>query len=142
MKMILGVVGAFVVLSVFVSLSLGIRYYTANLRGKVDAQERRLSGPMRLAAYNYFFDLCVAVQGHEASLDALHRELDVTNDTKEQVRIRTNITGLESYRSRSIAQYNQDARKDYTIGQFRDTDLPYQIPPVEYTKGVKTICAY
>jgi hypothetical protein len=57
----------------------------------------------------------------------------------DKQRVQTNITGQLTARSRGVAQYNADARKDYTIGQFRASDLPYELP-VEYSKGSRTSC--
>src|SRR3546814_2987104 len=44
------------------------RYYTAEIRGVVGAEERIQSAPSRIAAYDRFFDLCAAIQGHEGTI--------------------------------------------------------------------------
>ena len=136
---IFSVLGLILIIGVVVGVWI-VRYYSADVRGKVTARETILSGPSRIAAYNYFFNLCSAIQGHERALDALTNELDQTTLEKDRSRVISNITGLTSQRARSIAQYNVDARKDYTIGQFRDLSLPYQLPFIEYKKGVYTSC--
>ena len=115
------------------------RYFTADVRGRIDAQEIRKAGPLRVAAYNHFFNLCASVQGLEASLEAQEAQLAVTESGKDRERVRSNIAGLTAERERSIRQYNADARKDYTIGQFRDSDLPYQLPTSHY-EGGRTSC--
>ena len=115
------------------------RYFTADVRGRIDAQEIRKAGPLRVAAYNHFFDLCASVQGLEAGLEAQQAQLAVTESSKDRERVRSNIAGLTSERERAIRQYNADARKDYTIGQFRDSDLPYQLPTSHY-EGGRTSC--
>jgi hypothetical protein len=52
------------------------------------------------------------------------------------------LTGVKGARHQAIAKYNQDVLKDYTEGQFKDRDLPYQIPDTNYPeKGGKTVCA-
>lgn len=139
---VVGALGAFLVL---IALTIGgvwaFRWYTAEFRGKLDAREEILSGPQRIGAYNHFFNLCASVQGNEASLDALRDELaSYEPGTKDYSRTLTNITGVRATRARSIAQYNADAAKDYTIGQFRDLDLPFELSTADYTGEVKTQC--
>lgn len=118
---------------------LGWRYVIAGPKGAVEAREQILSGATRIAAYNHFFDLCAAVQSYEGALAASMMELE-TAAPNDQARIRTNITGLTAQRTRAIAQYNADARKDYTIGQFRSLALPFQLSAAPYVKGVTTPC--
>lgn len=106
--------------------------------GKGEARKTINSGDFRITAYNRFFDLCASVQGLEGQLDAQKALLpDTTGDTRD--RILTNIAGIEGARAQAIAQYDADARKDYTIGQFRSNNLPYQLPVGAYTGG-RTSC--
>lgn len=116
-------------------------YYTADVRGRIQANEQIKSGANRIAQYDHFFNLCAGVQTNEASLDAQNEQLAQATSDKEKERIRTNIAGLTTARAEGINQYNADARKNYTDGQFRDSDLPYQIPTTSY-KGVRTSCGY
>ena len=104
-----------------------IRYYTAPIRGTVGAYEQIQSAPMRITAYNHFFDLRAAVQGYDGQLEAMRKSLEENPSKKEKERIVATIAGIEGARARAVAQYNADAQKDYTIGQFRDANLPYQI---------------
>lgn len=115
------------------------RWVTAEPRGKLQAREAIQSGDFRIAAYNHFYDLCASVQAVEATLDASMTELE-TAPADDKQRIRTNITGLIGQRARSIAEYNVDARKSYTAGQFRATDLPYQLDSAAFQKGTRTLC--
>lgn len=135
MKIFLASLGLIIGLAVLVGGGWAIRYYTAEVRGVVGAEEQIQSAPSRIANYNYFFDLCAAIQGHEASLGAQARQLDQVTTERERNRILANIAGLEGQRARSIARYNQDARKEYTRGQFRDSQLPYQL-----SEGADTSC--
>lgn len=105
---------------------LGWRYVIAGPKGQVEAREQILSGANRIQAYNHFFDLCAAVQTYEASIAAQRAELQ-TAAAADRERLNTNITALTAQRARAINQYNADARKDYTIGQFRDLSLPFQL---------------
>lgn len=136
--MVLGGLAAFVVVIVGV---YAIQYYTADARGRVAANEVVKSGASRLTNYNMFFDRCAAIQGHEGTLDALRDELKTATLDGDKARINANITGVSSQRAQSIAQYNQDALK-WTSGQFRDAELPYQIPTGAYDGKAKTTCAF
>ena len=117
-----------------------IRYYTAAPKGIITAQEQIQSAPSRIGAYNYFFDLCSAIQANEVQLDALYAEREVVTTDRNRSRVNASITGVTAERGRGIARYNTDARKDYTIGQFRDSNLPYQLPVTEYKVGGRTSC--
>ena len=109
------------------------RWVTARPSGALGARETILSGEFRIAAYQHFFNLCAGIQGLEASLGAQTELLKQTTDSREQNRVRANIAGITAERGRAIAQYNADARKDYTEGQFRDLDLPYLLDPKGWT---------
>lgn len=131
---------AMVILAIIViAATFGVvRWVSAPTRGKLAAREQIQSGASRIAAYNHFFDLCAAVQAQEGALAASYAELQ-TAVGKDAERVRINITGLTAQRSRSVAQYNADARKDYTIGQFRASGLPYELPAT-FIKGETTSC--
>lgn len=140
MKGALTVIGALALIAAIVVGIFAVRWVTAEPRGKLGAREEILSGSSRIAAYNHFFDLCASVQATEAALGASTDELAQATDHDDIERLRTNITALTAQRARSIAQYNADSRKDYTIGQFRDLDLPYRLPTDAYVKGATISC--
>ena len=104
-----------------------IRYYTAPIRGEVEAYEQIQGAGTRISAYNYFFNLYASIQAYDPAIQAQEELLAMTTDTDERARIGQNIAGLKSQKARSIAQYNADAMKSYTIGQFRDWQLPFEI---------------
>ncbi len=134
---ILAVIGLLIAL---VGGSLLARYWLAGPAGAVDAVEQIQSGANRISAYNHFFDLCAGVRADEVSLDAQHFQLQNTTDEFQRTRVLTNITGLMGHRAGLIEEYNANARKDYTVGQFRDSDLPYRLPTGMWEKGVRTSC--
>jgi hypothetical protein len=71
--------------------------------------------------------------GLEGSIDENLATLDLLEPgTKEYNRVLVNITALKSLRHQAIQAYNAEASKDYTAGQFRDNNLPYQIEDTEY----------
>ncbi len=124
--------------------TFGLRVATAGIVGAGEARIEIKSADFRLAAYPHFFDLCAAVQGHEFGIDAQYAVLESLDPDDGRTRriTLTNIAGLETAWGRDVSQYNQDANKSWTIGQFRDSDLPYQLPTQPYSpEGVKTQCA-
>lgn len=127
-----------------VGLSVGIFVMRVVFAPQIGEGEARItinSGDMRIGAYNHFFNLCAAIQADEASIDAQNALLTDTTDGDDASRISQNIAALQANRGRSIATYNADAAKDYTIGQFRDSDLPYYIQPGQYEPdGKGTSC--
>src|SRR3990167_3979702 len=107
--------------------TFGMRVATAGLVGRGEARIQIQSAASRITNYEHFFDMCAAVQGQEGSIDAQLVALGTAERDRDRSRININIAALQSLRQQSIAQYNADAFKDYTRGQFRDSDLPYQI---------------
>lgn len=115
-------------------------YYTADVRGRISANETIKSGASRIANYEHFFNLCAAIQSNEAQIDSLTENLGTAVDNDDRARIQASLAGVKAVRFSGIAQYNADAAKSYTQGQFRDSSLPYQIPATNYPQGGKTIC--
>lgn len=115
-------------LAVVVTAFYVIKYVTADARGTVSAREQiKGSGTYRIAAYNDFFDLCAAVQADEARIRALRAEPNPTPVRVSQ--ISASITAITASRAEKIATYNANARKDYTVGQFRASSLPFALDP-------------
>jgi hypothetical protein len=103
---------------------------TANLRGETG--KRNLvegRGSFRIAAYDHFFDLCTSVQSFEAQRTAQQAELAGHPSAYRAEQVRSNLAAIDAQRTAAIRQYNNDARKTYTEGQFRSSDLPFQLDP-------------
>lgn len=141
-KAVVAVVVAVALWLVLASALWGFSVATAGIYGRGEAEKRIQSAGNRIAAYDHFFNLCASVQSDEASLDAQYDRLEATTDPEKRERIETNIAALKANRLKGIFQYNADATKDYTIGQFRDSGLPYQLVPSDYDQkgAVKTTC--
>lgn len=105
---------------------------TADRTGKTQ-QEQQINGngSYRIAAYDHFYDLCAQVQTEEQSIRNLQNELKTTTDATRKTVIPASITALENNRASDINQYNADARKSYTLGQFKSSDLPFQLDITE-----------
>lgn len=108
-----------------------VRYYTAELKGMVRAEEQITDAPSRIARYEYFFDLCAAVQNNEAMLAAQKRRLKTAMESgasdRELTQIRSAIAGIEAQRARNINQYNSESTKEYTSARFKASGLPYRL---------------
>lgn len=105
----------------------GVRWASAPIEGQVGAREQIQSKEMRIQAYTYFYDLYAAIKSYDEQVKILDEQLVQIKTEGERERVLATIAGLKGQRARAIQQYNADARKDYTIGQFRGWDLPYQI---------------
>ena len=98
---------------------------TADFRGETAALEDIQADPnSRISAYEHFFSLCASIQGHEETIKALEAELAQGVSESREEQIRGAITANKSQRDGKIREYNLDAQRDYTAGQFRDADLP------------------
>lgn len=132
MKVAIGAIATIVISIIFFYSCV---YYTADVRGRIAANEQIKSGSNRIAQYDRFFNICASVQALELARDQHRFELAATSNETRREQIRQNINAVNSLRARAITTYNADARKNYTSGQFRDSDLPYEIDlESEYTK--------
>jgi hypothetical protein len=105
---------------------------TAEFRGKTGQIERTKADPnFRIASYEHFYDLCVAVQADEGTISSLKEELTTKPSQNRVEQINASMTALRASRFEKISQYNADARKTDTQGNFRASDLPYQLSPNE-----------
>lgn len=116
-------------LAVFVALvvlgpviGFGVKWITADARGAGAAREQIKANPnFRIAAYQEFFDLCSAVQAQEDRIAIFKDDTSLNGQT--------NLRAVEAKRAELIRDYNSKASRNYTEGQFRDSDLPYHIDP-------------
>lgn len=112
---------------------------TADFRGETAALEQIKANPnSRISAYEHFFQLCASIQGHETTIQALEAELETEPSDSRVEQIQGAITANRSQRDAKIQQYNLDAAKDYTVGQFRDADLP----PRLNLNSEETVCVH
>lgn len=118
------------------ALVFGIRWVVAKPAGKLQAREQIQSGSNRIAQYDHFFALCASVKTKEATIAALQEEYRTATVARRQ-QIGAFITANRAGRADTINTYNADASASYTSGQFRSSNLPYQIDPTQEV----TICA-
>jgi len=140
----------YAVLSIFVVIvfgfiiagfTVGLRAATAGYFGAAEAEVEIQSSEFRRAAQAGFFDQCASIQTNEGQIDAL---LITLADENISQRTRdftvTQLGGVTATRKGAINNYNANAQNTYQEGQFRDADLPFQIPLTEYPEGGPTIC--
>lgn len=133
------IAASLVLAGVIAAVFFAVEWATAPAKGKLEARKAINSGSFRIAAYDHFFNLCASVQTDDARLDAQATELSTATGDDIQ-RVQANIAGLTADRAEAINEYNADARKSYTIGQFRSSQLPYQLPTDPHVKGEAISC--
>lgn len=140
---IYGILGIFAIIAfafVITLFTLGLRTATAGIFGAAEAHIQIQSAEFRRAAQATFYDQCAGIQGNEAQIDALLVTLDSDIDQRTRNFTVTQLGGVTASRGAAIAKYNADASNTYQEGQFRDADLPFQIPLTDYPEGGPTIC--
>lgn len=115
-------------------LGLGYRYMTAEIRGRVAAEEQLRSAPSRIQRYQEFFSLCQSVQTKEDAIDNLRANTTMDADRRE-----TAITANQNARASLINEYNSKSAQAYTAARFKASNLIYQIPRGPY-QNTRTNC--
>jgi len=83
----------------------------------------------RIAAYDEFFNACEAIAAKERIIERYREQLETATSPDEKSRLNAAITAESNVRDEMIADYNADAAKADTRGDFRADGLPYQIDP-------------
>ena len=125
--------GVMVVIWLAVAGIWGLGVATAGIYGRGEAYKQIQSADFRIAAYEKFFNQYASIKTLEGQIDELTAQLALLEPgTRSYDLTLSSLTGTKGLRHSAIQQYNADARKDWTEGQFRDNDLPYQIPDTPY----------
>lgn len=140
---IVGLIGVIALWLAIASAIWGFGVATAGIFGRGEAHKEIQSADFRIQAYQTFFNQCSSIQGLEGQIDELTATLEYYDRGSHEYNITvTSLGGVKGLRHQAIAKYNQDALKNWTEGQFRDADLPHQIPDTNYpSEGGKTRCA-
>lgn len=124
-----------IILLVAISLgTLAWRYYTAEVRGTVGAQEQIESAPSRIQRYQEFFNLCQSIQSKEDAIDNLRSNSSMNEQYKDSA-----ITANQNARATLINEYNSKSAQSYTAARFKASNLVYQIPRGPYESN-RTNC--
>ncbi len=131
-RIILVVIAAIVavlVLSVGLMFVTGtISIFTAPFRGEVEKNELvEADGSYRIAAYDEFYKLCSSIKSKNDQIKIFTNELAVTENKSRKVQLLSAITAQQNVKAELVNEYNSKAASEYTKGQFRDSDLPYEI---------------
>lgn len=125
------VIGLFLVIGMGIAAVYGHGWFvdhTADRSGRTQVKQQiNGNGGYRIAAYDHFYDLCADVQTDESNISNTQSELKVTTDQGRKLQLLTNLGAQRNKRAGDINQYNADARKSATLGQFKASDLPYQL---------------
>lgn len=101
---------------------------TADFRGETDQiEDTKANSDYRIAAYDHFYDTCAGVQSLEGKIGNMSEELAQTDSAQRKDILNASLTASKNKRSELITEYNADARKEATEGQFRSSDLPYEL---------------
>jgi len=123
---ILAFVLMFVLVIVFWGFSTGFKYFTAKPSGIAEKERQVQSAEFRIYSYEHFYDMGARIESLEAKLVAQKKKIQKQKEGSEEYsRTLTNIAALEGLIIENKAQYNADAKKEETRGQFRANDLPY-----------------
>lgn len=104
---------------------LGWRYFTAPVKGVVEAQEQIHRGANRIQEYEKFFDLCYSAKATQDTITQQQALLE--SGAKHPDQVRTTITGLQARLNQIVNEYNSNSHKSYTSAQFKASELPFEI---------------
>ena len=137
---VLAIVAVIAAVGIVIAIgSYAFNWFAAPYQGKLQARQQiQGSGDFRIQAYNHFFDLCASVTTMDQALQATV-QAEKQDSGQSLSEDRTNYIAQLNSRNDAANQYNVDAEKSYTVGQFRASNLPYQIP--NYQKGKVFTCA-
>jgi hypothetical protein len=103
--------------------------FTAPFRGEVEKREQvEAQGEYRIAKYDYFHDLCQDIQAKNEEIALAEEQIKVSSG-EEKDKLEDSLYATRRMKIELVGDYNAEAAKDYTAGQFRDSDLPAQIDP-------------
>ena len=78
--------------------------------------------------YNHFYDMLVAINAAEAQYDSQWELKEVqSSDSETYQKTLRNLAAIKAQIAKLKAQYNADAEKEETIGQFKANNLPERV---------------
>lgn len=125
-KLSLSIVGVILVIVLISAASLGWRYYTAEVKGVVDAKEQIESANNRIEKYEEFFGICASVQTLKHGIETQERLLTASTSDSMSERVMTNISGMEAQLARQVNAYNAKSQM-YTRKKFKASNLPARL---------------
>lgn len=132
---ILGVIILTIIIVGGWGFATGFKYFTAEKTGQAEAERQIQSAEFRIFSYEHFFNAIAEINSAKAEYDQQYDLLQTTDSgTDDYTRIQRNLAAIGAHIERLINQYNADAAKEETRGQFKTTSLPNHITlqPHEY----------
>jgi hypothetical protein len=127
-KGLLVVFGVIVVFLAIMFVSGLLSIATAPFRGEVEKHELvEADGSYRIAAYDQFYQLCSSIQSKNDQIKILKSEMDSSTDDARKAQLQSGITANQNTKAELVNEYNSKAASEYTRGQFKDSDLPFEI---------------
>lgn len=130
-KITMAVFAAVIAVALFLAAVYGgglMQRMTADFRGETgQIEQTQADADYRISAYDQFYDKCAGIQTLESKITNLSDGLEETEDEQRKSVLNTSITASKNKRAELINDYNADARKEATRGQFKASDLPYEI---------------
>lgn len=125
---ILSLIGVIAVFLAVLYVSGLLSILTAPFRGEVAKNERvEADGSYRIAAYDEFYSMCSSIQSKNDQVKILKAEMKDSTDEERKKQLQSGVTAQQNTKAELVNDYNSKAASKYTAGQFRDSDLPYQI---------------
>jgi len=132
-----GVVVA-VVITVIAVIGVGmwaLKVATSDIKGAGDAEIIKNEARNRIRAQEGFLDKFNAIIAADENLTLTAEQLKATPSS---VKLQTELTGQKMICNDLVARYNADTRK-FTMEEFRDAELPFQIDKSLPTTDCKEI---
>lgn len=125
-----GALGIVAAIALVIALGFGLFWFstetsmrTADRRGEVEKMEQvEANGARRIADYEWFHNTCQDIVAQNQNIELAEQTLK--GDKKTET-----LYALNATHNDTVADYNSRASQDYTSGQFKDSDLPYEIDP-------------
>ena len=109
-------------------MATGFKYFTAEKSGQAEAERQIQSAEFRIYSYNHFYDMLVAINAAEAQYDSQWELKEVqSSDSETYQKTLRNLAAIKAQIAKLKAQYNADAEKEETIGQFKANNLPERV---------------
>lgn len=109
-------------------LSGSLSMLTADFRGEVQEKERvRADGDYRVANYDMFFEKCSDAKSLQQQIENQEELAAKTDDPDQQQIYESGALGMKQSLEKVVNDYNAKAASEGTRGEFRDSDLPYEI---------------
>lgn len=119
----------FLVIATFIIVPMGVwgfKVATSDIKGQGDAIVQKNDSTNRINKQELFETLYAEIKSSDQKItilaDAVKNDPSYTN--------KTNLTGVQTYCVGVVQDYNAEARK-YTAEDFRSTDLPASINPLD-----------